>query len=315
MSNYTKATNFTAKDSLTTGDPSKKVLGSELDTEYTAIEGAVASKANTVSPTFTGTVVLPAVTKSGTEVDSSTYNYGLAVETAAGTTYTLGLGITAYTIGSLYNVKFPTANTSTTPTLNINSLGAKTIVKEGSVALMPGDIPLGHEAILRYNGTNVVLLNPKWPSGFLLQVVNTQTGAVASGSTAIPVDDTVPQNSEGDEYMTLAITPKSSTSKLKIEVVVNYSAAAGSKSAIVALFQDATASALACSAASSNTAGGTEAPITFTHYMTSGTTSATTFKIRAACNDATSFTFNGASGARLFGGVFASSITITEYAP
>lgn len=62
MSNYSKATNFTAKDSLTTGDPSKKVLGSEIDTELTAIETAIATKANTASPTFTGTVTLPAAT-------------------------------------------------------------------------------------------------------------------------------------------------------------------------------------------------------------------------------------------------------------
>lgn len=59
MSDYTKATNFTAKDSLTTGDPSKIVLGAELDAEYSAIETAVNSKADEASPTFTGTVTIP----------------------------------------------------------------------------------------------------------------------------------------------------------------------------------------------------------------------------------------------------------------
>lgn len=62
MSDYNKSTNFTAKDSLTTGDPSKKVLGSEIDTELTAIETAIATKANRASPTFTGTVALPTAT-------------------------------------------------------------------------------------------------------------------------------------------------------------------------------------------------------------------------------------------------------------
>ena len=56
MSNYVKTTNFTAKDSLTTGDPAKVVRGSEIDTEYTNIATAVATKADTASPTFTGTV-------------------------------------------------------------------------------------------------------------------------------------------------------------------------------------------------------------------------------------------------------------------
>ena len=31
MSDYTKATNFTLKDGLTTGDPQKIIKGSELD--------------------------------------------------------------------------------------------------------------------------------------------------------------------------------------------------------------------------------------------------------------------------------------------
>lgn len=68
MSNYTKSTNFTAKDSLTTGNPSKKVLGAEIDTELTAIETAVGSKADTASPIFTGTVTLPTV--AGNRTDS-----------------------------------------------------------------------------------------------------------------------------------------------------------------------------------------------------------------------------------------------------
>lgn len=56
MSNYTKTTNFTAKDSLISGNPSKIVKGSEIDAEFTAIETAVNSKSNSASPAFTGTV-------------------------------------------------------------------------------------------------------------------------------------------------------------------------------------------------------------------------------------------------------------------
>jgi hypothetical protein len=46
MANYTKVTNFTAKDSLTSGDPNKVVKGSEIDTEFAAIAVAVATKAD-----------------------------------------------------------------------------------------------------------------------------------------------------------------------------------------------------------------------------------------------------------------------------
>ena len=59
MSNYTKATNFTAKDGLPAGNSSKVVKGAELDTEFTAIAAAVASKADSNSPTFTGTPLAP----------------------------------------------------------------------------------------------------------------------------------------------------------------------------------------------------------------------------------------------------------------
>lgn len=46
MSTYTKATNFTAKDALASGNPSKIIRGSEFDTEFNAIATAIASKAN-----------------------------------------------------------------------------------------------------------------------------------------------------------------------------------------------------------------------------------------------------------------------------
>ena len=40
MSNYVKTTNFTAKDSLPTGDANKVIRGSEFDTEFNAIQVA-----------------------------------------------------------------------------------------------------------------------------------------------------------------------------------------------------------------------------------------------------------------------------------
>jgi hypothetical protein len=59
LAQYIKATNFTAKDSLPTGNPSKIIKGTEIDVEYTAIATAIASKADTNSPTFTGTPTGP----------------------------------------------------------------------------------------------------------------------------------------------------------------------------------------------------------------------------------------------------------------
>lgn len=44
MSDYTQATDFTAKDSLISGNPAKKILGSEFDTEFAAIATAIGTK-------------------------------------------------------------------------------------------------------------------------------------------------------------------------------------------------------------------------------------------------------------------------------
>ena len=66
MSNYTKSTNFTAKDSLPTGDTNKVVRGSEFDTEFNALATAVATKADLAGPTFTGTATFADITATGT---------------------------------------------------------------------------------------------------------------------------------------------------------------------------------------------------------------------------------------------------------
>ncbi len=77
MSNYTPTTDFAAKDSLPSGDSGKIIRGTEFSTEFTNIATAVASKANTASPTFTGTVTIPALTFTGTlttgTIDGGTY--------------------------------------------------------------------------------------------------------------------------------------------------------------------------------------------------------------------------------------------------
>lgn len=59
MSDYVKVTDFATKDALPSGDPNKKVRGTEIDAELEAIEAAVATKANLSSPALTGTPTAP----------------------------------------------------------------------------------------------------------------------------------------------------------------------------------------------------------------------------------------------------------------
>ena len=150
-------------------------------------------------------------------------------------------------------------------------------------------------------------------TGKVLQVVNVTDGAYDSGTTVMVNDDTVPQNTEGNEFMTLAITPTATNSKLKIEVVCVFSLPGDDQQGMVGLFQDTTANALAACFEEMGS-GGRMNTVSFNHFMTAGTTSATTFKVRAGGSHAGTVGFNGYGGARKLGGVMSSSITITEIA-
>jgi hypothetical protein len=87
VSNYTKATNFATKDSLETGNASKIIKGTEIDTEFNAISSAITSKSDTASPTFTGT---PAAPTASVGTDTSQIATTAFVQDALGTISTTG---------------------------------------------------------------------------------------------------------------------------------------------------------------------------------------------------------------------------------
>ena len=80
MTDYTKVTDFAAKDALSTGNPAKIVKGTEIDDELVAISGAVASKADKASPTFTGTPAAPTASSgtSTTQLATTAFAMGAA---------------------------------------------------------------------------------------------------------------------------------------------------------------------------------------------------------------------------------------------
>ena len=147
--------------------------------------------------------------------------------------------------------------------------------------------------------------------GKLLQQVHTQTGAVNTGTTIFPEDDSIPQNTEGDEYMTLSITPKSATSVINIEAHVFYSNT-NSTRAGTGLFKDSDADALAFTSNFIDDLTSMSNMQVF-YSETSGNTTARTYKIRCGnIQTAGTFTFNGQGGNRKFGGTVLSTIRILE---
>lgn len=109
MSNYTKSTNFAAKDALASGNAGKIVKGTEIDTEFNNIATAVSTKADLASPTFTGTPTMPTGTVAVTQ--STSDDSTKIATTAFVQAVTLAVKNELYPVGSIYT----NATSSTNP--------------------------------------------------------------------------------------------------------------------------------------------------------------------------------------------------------
>lgn len=240
---------------------------------------------------------------------------GTAADTAASARTNLGLG---------------TADTVQFTALNIGHASDTTLSRSGA-----GDLQIETNVIYRAGGTNVAVADggtaantaasartnlglaigtdvPSF-SGSFAQVQHAGSSAVDTTSTAIPNDDSIPQITEGKEALTVSITPGNASNILIIEAVLflshNNSAGVG----CAALFQDATANALTA-AATDWPASNNPKQLILRHKMAAGTTSATTFRLRyGPASGSDTMTLNGFSGARKFGAIDKTTITVWEY--
>jgi len=113
--------------------------------------------------------------------DIANQTYAADAEASDAYVITLTPAPSAYVAGMQVSFKANTANTGAC-TLNVNSLGAKDIVKGASSALETGDILSGQTVIVVYDGTNFSLSN-KEPNVVLEDRANTFTSAqVFSGN-------------------------------------------------------------------------------------------------------------------------------------
>lgn len=143
-------------------------------------------------------------------------------------------------------------------------------------------------------------------------VITEYAGGTTTGSTTVPYDDTVMQNTEGAEFMTQAITPTNASNILEIEVQFWFSSTANSRF-FGSIFQDSTANALRSGVGFPSPDFAHPTLFRMTHRMTAGTTSETTFKFRAGQEAAHTITMNGVAGARILGGMIKSHIKVTEW--
>jgi hypothetical protein len=158
-------------------------------------------------------------------------------------------------------------------------------------------------------------------TGNVIQVAYAElTTSTVTSSVSIPVDNTIPQNTEGVEILTCSITPKYANSILYIESNSYIGESANNVDNIVqALFRDSTADAISVSfnnaspPGSSSFGGGLSFnPTYMLARETANSTSSTTFKLRAGGGGSpTTLRVNGTSS-QFFNGKLITYIRIIE---
>jgi len=148
------------------------------------------------------------------------------------------------------------------------------------------------------------------------QCVVVSTAVASNIVSAIPLDDTIPENTQGTNLLTTAaITPTNASSKLIIEALVNF-AGVTTQTVIASLFQDSDQFAIAAAFKGQPNANEPN-QISITHEVVSGSLTPRTYTLRLGTETAGSIAINGtgAGVARRFGGVMRSWLKVTEHAP
>lgn len=145
------------------------------------------------------------------------------------------------------------------------------------------------------------------PTGSVINSTISTYATNADLTTTIPLDDTVPTNTEGTEVLTASLTPSSASNKVRVRFT-GYFGSATAQTVIAALYIDTGAAVrvAACFIA----AGGT-VPLSLEYEHTPGDTSSHTYKLRVG-GSAGTVRMNGSSSARFFGGTSGATLVAEE---
>lgn len=138
------------------------------------------------------------------------------------------------------------------------------------------------------------------------------TSAGTDLTVAIPVDDTVPQNTEGTEVLSVAYAAKTTTNRLRLRFIAFGGQTSGStKTIVAAIFGSDSASAKVATA--QQTVTGSLNSLCVEVEITPGTTSSRTYSVRVGTADGTAMRLNGIpSLGRYFGGAARATLVIEE---
>jgi hypothetical protein len=134
----------------------------------TALTGSISSDGQTVvsanlpmggyAHTGVASATVRTMYASAGQVQDNTAAYLTSVSGTNAITAVAAFGMSAYATGQRFSFVAAGANTGAT-TININSIGAKAVTKNGTTALVAGDIPSGAVVDVVYDGTQFQLLN------------------------------------------------------------------------------------------------------------------------------------------------------------
>ena len=225
---------------------------------------------------YTGTAI---VGLEDNGVASSTAEGGAGAAGSAGVFYT-GTAVTSkvYRILGRLDYTLTTAGTwVTAPTIKLFSQGSK----------LPGDV---------------------------VQRAHNSYSEVATGTTILPMDDTIPQKTEGDQYMaTPTLAPTAEANLLKVATEGEFSSSITSNWLTVALFRDSTSDCFAAGFMYTHpTATGTARIGVTPSPFVAGSVASTVVSVRAGITASGTTTFNGSSNTRLLGTTNKSFISIEE---
>jgi len=184
MSDYSKSTNFTSKDTLPTGNAGKIVKGTELDTEFTAISSAIASKADISSPALLGTPTAPTATTGSNTTQLANTAYVKQEITALGTIGTMAaqnktsVDITGGTIVGITDLAVADGGTGA------STLTSKAVLIGNGTSAVTGVSPGSSGNVLKSDGTNWTSAAPATVRGLGLggETWHNVTGSRSSGT-------------------------------------------------------------------------------------------------------------------------------------
>jgi hypothetical protein len=206
-------------------------------------------------------------------------------------------------------IEIATAAETTTGTDDTRAI---TPLKLTTFAPATATIDTAADKVIFLDATDSKIKQGSFPSTSLAKPQSATYATNADLSTTIPVDDSIPQSSEGTEIVTVSITPSSASNKVRVRAYFYGQGNSSVVNMVGAIFRDSVANALTGGVGYARSTATNTAMGAFIEVVDSpATTSATTYKLRIG-PDAGTMRLNGSTSARLFGGAMTVGIFVEE---